>query len=629
METLSLVAVFLTGIVITWIIFYLLNKSKNIPKNDFDNLLSKYNESVTASKLTEERANTFSALNRELTERLNSKENSNSQLQNSVTMLDTQLKNSESKTVELSQELTKEREMNAAQQSEINSHKQEIAELTANNKSISENLSAKNEINNNQTRQIEELNAKLTDMMTQVSTLSAKNTFLDTQLKNSESKTVELSQELTKERETNATQQNEINSHKQTIAEFTVQNKSISNNLSEKNEVNTHQTKQIEELNTKLTDLTTQVNTLTVKNTSLTEKLTNQKTEIEELQKTAHLQFEKIANKLLEEKSVKFTETNRTNIEVLLNPLKEDINKFKTKVEETYDKESKQRFSLEEKVKDLIEQTNKVSAEANNLATALKGNPQKRGNWGEMILERILESSGLTKDREYFIQQSIKDEDGNNIRPDVIVQLPDERTIIIDSKVSLIAYDKFIATDDAEKQKIFLNEHLNSMYVHIDQLSSKRYDDIVSSLDFIMMFVPIEPAYLIAMQGDANLWSNAYSKRILLISPTNLIACLKLISDLWRREWQNKNAKQIVAAGEALYEKFVGFTQTFEDIGRSIKGTQDRYDKALGQLKDGRGNLVNQAIKLKNLGLKSNKKIPANLLPLSIDDTDIENESEQ
>jgi len=351
---------------------------------------------------------------------------------------------------------------------------------------------------------------------------------------------------------------------------------------------------------------------------------------VEELQKTALLQFETIANKLLEEKSSKFTETNKANIETLLNPLKEDINKFRTKVEETYDKESKQRFSLEEKVKDLIEQTNKVSAEANNLATALKGKPQKRGNWGEMILERILESSGLTKDREYFIQQSMKDEEGNNLRPDVRVNLPDERVIIIDSKVSLIAYDKFVATENPDEQELYLAEHLKSTYTHIDQLSAKKYDDIESSLDFTMMFMPIEPAYLLAIQNDSDLWSYAYSKRILLISPTNLIACLKLISDLWRREWQNKNAMEIVKRGESLYEKIVGFTKTFEEVGNSIKASQDKYDKALGQLKDGRGNLVNQAVLLKNLGLKSDKKIPAILLPLDIDDTAIDdaNDSE-
>jgi len=372
-----------------------------------------------------------------------------------------------------------------------------------------------------------------------------------------------------------------------------------------------------EKINTKeniILDLTSQVSKLNANNTFLTEKLNTQKTEFEELQKTAHLQFEKIANKLFEEKTSKFTETNKVNIETLLNPLKEDINKFKTKVEETYDKESKQRFSLEEKVKDLIEQTNKVSAEANNLATALKGKPQKRGNWGEMILERILETSGLTKDREYFIQQSQKDEEGNIYRPDVKVILPDERVIIIDSKVSLIAYDKLVATDNAEEQKIFLEEHIRATTEHINQLSSKKYDDITESLDFTMMFVPIEPAYLAAIQGDTELWAYAYSKRILLVSPTNLIACLKLISDLWRREWQNKNAMEIVRRGEALYEKFVGFTNTFEDIGNSIRASQEKYEKALGQFKVGKGNLVSQAMQLKNLGLKSDKRISANML---------------
>jgi DNA recombination protein RmuC len=298
-------------------------------------------------------------------------------------------------------------------------------------------------------------------------------------------------------------------------------------------------------------------------------------------------------------------------------------------VEETYDKESKQRFSLEEKVKDLIEQTNKVSAEANNLATALKGKPQKRGNWGEMILERILESSGLTKDREYFIQQSMKDEEGNILRPDVRINLPDERVVIVDSKVSLVAYDKLVGTENVDEQKIFLAEHLKSTYDHIDQLSSKKYDDLDTSLDFTMMFVPVEPAYLAAVQGDSDLWAYAYAKRILLVSPTNLIACLKLISDLWKREWQNKNAMEIVKKGEALYEKFVGFTKTFEEIGNSIKTSQEKYDKALGQLKDGRGNLVNQAIQLKNLGLKSDKKVSLNLLPLEIENVEIEDENRE
>lgn len=275
----------------------------------------------------------------------------------------------------------------------------------------------------------------------------------------------------------------------------------------------------------------------------------------------------------------------------------------------------------------MIEQTNKVSSEANNLATALKGKAQKRGNWGEMVLERILESSGLTKGREYFVQESIKDDEGKSQRLDVKVNLPDSRVIVIDSKISLIAYDNYSASEDGEEQKRFLVEHISATKLHIDQLSEKKYDNIEASLDFTMMFVPIEPAYLLAIQGDTDLWSYAYSKRILLVSPTTLIACLKLFSDLWRREWQNKNAMDIVKKGEALYEKFVGFTKTFEEVGNSIKSSQEKYDKALGQLKEGRGNLVNQAIQLKNLGLKSDKKVSTNLLPLNIDETEFEDEN--
>ena len=503
MQAVSLVIGVLAGAVVAYVIFRLLDKAKNVPRKDFEDLTSRYNASVTALKVSEEQTSASAVRNQEL-----------------------------------AQQLADERAAAAAQRDEIGNHRQHVAELSATNKSLSESLSAQKETARQQARQIEELNARLTGLTAQASELTANNTFLN-------------------------------------------------------------------------------------------ERLATQKAEIEGMQKTAHLQFEKIANQLLEEKSSKFTETNRANIETVLNPLKADISQFKAKVEETYDKESKQRFSLEEKVKALIEQTDKVSAEANNLATALKGNPQKRGNWGEVILERILEASGLTKDREYFIQQTTKDEEGHNVRPDVKVSLPDERVIIMDSKVSLIAYDRYVATEDADEQKRFLDSHLSSVYTHIDQLSSKRYDDLGASLDFTMMFVPIEPAYLLAVQGDPDLWAYAYSKRILLVSPTTLIACLKLFSDLWRREWQTKNAKQIVAAGEALYEKFVGFAQTFEEIGKSLKTSQDKYDKALGQLKDGRGNLVNQAIRLRNLGLKSDKRVSSNLLPSNADDAEIENDGEE
>lgn len=449
---------------------------------------------------------------------------------------------------------------------------------------------------------------------------------LEVKFNNAGARIDELSQKLTTELEVNKNQQSEINLQLQRISELTANSNAVVENLNMQKETNDKQVEQIEELKTQLMEFSSEKSKLTANNESLSEKLTVQKTEIEGLQKAAHLQFEKIASQLLDEKSTKFTETNKTNLEALLNPLKEDIGKFKAKVEETHTEDTKQRVSLEERIRGLIDQTNKVSTEASNLATALKGKPQKRGNWGEMVLERILEMSGLNKDREYFVQGSIKDEDGNNLRPDVRINLPDKRVIMVDSKVSLVAYDNFYATENPEEQKIHLNKHLESVNKHIDQLSSKNYDNLGDTLDFTMMFIPIEPAYMLTIQADPSIWAKAYEKRILLVSPTNLIACLKLFSDLWKRDSQSKNASEIVKRGEALYEKFVGFTKTFEDIGESINTTQDRYNKALGQLRDGKGNIINQGIALKNLGLKSDKKVPDKLIPIDeIDEVELEN----
>ncbi len=467
-----------------------------------------------------------------------------------------------------------------------------------------------------------DLNTKLNTKETEYANILIKLSSTETQLKNEEAKISDLNLKLKTEIDSNKNQQEEINKHKQKISELNANNNSISDNLSRYSIANDKQTKQIEDLSLKLIDLISQLSTLTANNSSLTDKLNTQKAEVEELQKTAHLQFETIANKLFEEKSSKFTETNKINLENLLNPLKEDIGKFKTKVEETHTEDTKQRVSLEERIKGLIDQTNRVSTEANNLATALKGKPQKRGNWGEMILERILEMSGLTKDREYFVQGSIKDEEGNNLRPDIRINLPDQRVIMIDSKVSLVAYDNFSSTENIEEQKIYLAKHLESTNAHIEQLSSKNYDNLVSSLDFTMMFIPIEPAYMITIQSDQNIWARAYEKRILLVSPTNLIACLKLFSDLWKRDNQSKNALKIVKQGEALYDKFVTFTKTFEEVGNSIKSSQEKYEKALGQLKEGRGNLINQGVQFKNLGLKSDKRFSENLLAESAEYTE-------
>ena len=355
---------------------------------------------------------------------------------------------------------------------------------------------------------------------------------------------------------------------------------------------------------------------------ALNEKLDSQKTEIQELHKQFNIEFEIIASKILEEKSDKFTKLNQDNINGILKPLGENIDLFRRKVEEVYITEAKERFSLGEEVKKLLVLNNRLSEEATNLTNALSGNSKIQGDWGQMILENILEKSGLVLNREYFVQEFLKDPDGGYLKneegirmqPDVIIAYPDDRKVIVDSKVSLSAYARYASCNGKEEQKIHIKEHLRSIRRHIDDLSKKCYQDYASTLDFVMMFVPNEPAFLLALQHDSDLWHYAYNKKILLISPTNLIAALKLIVDLWKREYQNRNAQ----GGAALYDKLVNFVESFTTIGDQINRAQTTYETALGQLSRGRGNLIGQAEKLKDLGVKSKKDLPVSLLDESI-----------
>ena len=369
---------------------------------------------------------------------------------------------------------------------------------------------------------------------------------------------------------------------------------------------------------------------LNANNLAFHEKLETQKAEMESLRKQFNNEFELIANRILEDKSQKFTKLNHENLATLLKPLGENIDHFKKKVEEVYDKESKERFSLGKEVTKLVELNQKISEEATNLTNALKGNSKTQGDWGQMILENILENSGLTKDREYFVQEFLRDEDGNclkneegiRMQPDVIIAYPDNRKVIVDSKVSLTAYTRFTVTEEIEEQQRFVNEHLKSIKKHIDELSQKHYQDFAPTLDFVMMFVPNEPAYLLALKNDMSLWQYAYQKRILLISPTNLIAVLKLIADLWKRDYQNKNAMEIATRGASLYDKFVGFVENLADIGNHLEKTQKSYQAAMGQLKEGKGNLISQVEKLKELGVKPKKNIQSGLIQDALTDSD-------
>lgn len=345
---------------------------------------------------------------------------------------------------------------------------------------------------------------------------------------------------------------------------------------------------------------------------SLQEKLSEQKEELAGMQDQLKVQFENLANKILEENTQKFTKQNRENLDQLLNPLGLKLEEFKKKVEETYNDENRQRATLKEQIKQMAELNQKMSDDAKNLTKALKGDSKAQGNWGEVILERILERSGLSKGREYEVQQSATTEEGRRLQPDVVVHLPDEKYLIIDSKVSLTAYERFASSDDDAEAESAIKQHVASLRAHVKGLSAKNYQQIHGdrSPDFVLLFVPIEPAFGIALQSDPNLYYEAFDRNIVIVSPSTLLATLATIDSVWKQEYQNKNALEIAQRGGALYDKFVLFIESMEQIGDRIQQTQRSYEEAKTRLSEGSGNLVRQAEMLKELGAKASKKLP-------------------
>ena len=335
------------------------------------------------------------------------------------------------------------------------------------------------------------------------------------------------------------------------------------------------------------------------------------------------LQFKAIAADILEDKSRRFTASNKESIGEILRPLSEKIQHFEKKVEETYDKEAKERFSLASEIRNLQALNARISEDAVNLTYALKGESKTQGTWGEVILETILEKSGLVKGREYQTQVSLKSEDGSRSQPDVIVHMPENKHIIIDAKVSLKAYEAFCSEHDPDRREESLRLHVQSVRNHVKTLSSKDYQNLLShnSLDFVLLFMPVEAAFSVAVQQDGELFTSAFDKNIILVGPSTLLATLRTIQNIWRYEHQNQNALEIASSAGALYDKFVAFAGDLEEIGQRIEATQKSYDKAHNKLASGKGNLVTRIENLKKLGARASKKHSEQLLAKADTDT--------
>lgn len=337
---------------------------------------------------------------------------------------------------------------------------------------------------------------------------------------------------------------------------------------------------------------------------------------LEQAEKNMTTSFENLANRIIEEKSKKFTEQNKLNIGEVLNPLREQLGDFRKKIEDVYDKESRDRLSLHHEITSLKSLNEQMSKDAINLTRALKGDSKKRGNWGEVILERVLEDSGLKNGREYETQGSFRDEDGKLFYPDVVVHLPNNKDVVIDSKVSLNAYERYCSTEDENGRKQALNDHITSIRNHVSGLQGKNYAELVkvNSLDMVLMFVPIEPALMLAFEQDENLYQDAFKQGIFLVSPSTLTMNLHIIHNMWRYEYQNRNAQEIAKRAGDLYDKFVGFVEALEDIGDKLDKAQSAYQTAHNRLTEGKGNLVKKAEDMRKLGLETSKKLPDNFI---------------
>ena len=400
------------------------------------------------------------------------------------------------------------------------------------------------------------------------------------------------------------------------LAEISAENKSQNQKIAEQQELNFKQNTEIKELQNDKNQLIGLKSQLSAQNENLQKLLDSQKEEITKMQEVAKTEFQNLANKILEEKTLKFTEQNQQNLKNILNPLQEKITDFEKKVENTHKESIDYHAALRQQIIGLKDLNVQMSKETVNLTKALKGDSKIQGNWGELVLERVLEKSGLEKGREYKIQKSFVTEEGNRVQPDVVINLPDGKKMIVDSKVSLTAYEKYINEDEEEQKSAFLKEHVNSLKRHVEQLGNKNYQHLyeMESPDFVLLFIPIEPAFAIALNEDTQLYNKAFEKNIVIVTPSTLLATLRTIDSMWTNQKQQDNAIEIARQAGALYDKFEGFVTDLVKIGKKMDEAKSEYEGAMNKLVDGKGNLITSVQKLKIMGAKAKKSLPDPIL---------------
>ena len=352
---------------------------------------------------------------------------------------------------------------------------------------------------------------------------------------------------------------------------------------------------------------------------NLNQRLQEQKAEVEQLHTKMQKDFELLANRILEEKSEKFVQKNDEQLKVILDPLKERLLQYEKRVNETHLDTERERSALREQLKQLTDINKRMSDETLNLTKALKGDNKMQGNWGEMILEKILEKSGLQKGHEYTVQQSFTNEDGSRSQPDVLIKLPEGKTLVVDSKVSLVAYERCVSAEDEGQKAKYLKEHIASLRNHVKLLSAKSYHQLynIKSPDFVLLFIPIESAFALAVTADNELYNDAFDKNIIIVSTSTLLATLRTVANVWKQEYQSQNAIEIARQGADLYEKFVSFTEDLIKVGKQMDDSKKTYADAMNKLYDGKGNLIKRAENMRKLGLKVAKQLPQGLIDRS------------